>query len=74
MSNPCPECGVDVNDLTAEIDSLRARLRSAQEWIDFRDTQLCERTAELVQLREFKQSVDRVLEVLLKMQPRAAGR
>ena len=60
MSNPCPECGVDVNELTAEIDDLRIKLELAKD--------------ELIQLREFKQSVNRVLAVLQRMPPRASGR
>ena len=60
MTNVCSECGVDVNELTDQIDDLRIKLELAK--------------ADLAQLREFKQSVDRVLEVLQRMPVRVGER
>ena len=92
MSNPCPECGVDVNELTDQIDDLRIKLELAKARLTEAQQTLfdagrasgsligelkvkCERLqAELTQLREFKQSVDRVLEVLQRMPVRVGER
>lgn len=41
MSDPCPHCGVDVNDLTAELDELRELLRTLVSGIDHWNNAVC---------------------------------